>query len=267
METSKPKVFSTLDLSDLAWQMNLSQEQAAQTAFTVLGQGQFQWNRTLLGVIGAQASFHRLLTTVLKDLPGVLVHIDRVIIYHQHSDHHLKTLQQVLAALQTLDLQRSQLGTDSTDVMDFRIAQGHIHMAPAQIEVAWHWEPPKDAKMIRSFLGLMNFFGGHIRDYTNIAAPLNQLLRKGSQYSGGDMPNKAAEVFQRLQCILCSAPILTLTEASKQYSLIVQEPKTLKGVSEPSLHKSTKTINLPSSPMRPDCSQRKKSSSLCSYWK
>ena len=64
METFKPKVFSMLDLSNLAWQMNLSQEQAAQTAFTVLGQGQFQWNRTPLGVIRAQASFHRLLTTL-----------------------------------------------------------------------------------------------------------------------------------------------------------------------------------------------------------
>ena len=76
--------------------------------------------------------------------------------------------------------------------MGFRIAQGHIHMAPAQMEVAQHWEPPTDAKMIRSFLGLTNFFRGHIRDYANIAAPLNRLLRKGSQYSGGPMPGDAA---------------------------------------------------------------------------
>ena len=66
-----------------------------------------------------------------------------------------------------------QLGTDSTDVTGFRIAQGHIHMALAQIEVARHWDPPKDAKMIRLFLGLTNFFRGHIRDYASIAAPLN----------------------------------------------------------------------------------------------
>ena len=126
MVVSKPRVFSTLDLSDLAWQMNLSEEQAAQTAFTVPGQGQFQWNRTPLGVIGAQASFHRLLTTVLKDLPGVLVHIDRVIVYSQHWDPHVKTLRQVLMALRkhglTLNLRRSQLGTNSADVMGFRIA-------------------------------------------------------------------------------------------------------------------------------------------------
>ena len=53
METSKHKVFSTLDLSILAWQMNLPQEQAAKTSFMVPGQGQFQWIRTPLGLIGA----------------------------------------------------------------------------------------------------------------------------------------------------------------------------------------------------------------------
>ena len=143
------------------------------------------------------------------DLPGVLIHIDRVIIYHQHWEDHLKMLRLVLSALQkhglTLNLQRSQLGTDSSDVMGFCIAQGHIHMAPAQIEVAKYWEPPKDAKMIRSFLGLTNFFRGHIRDYANIAAPLNWLLRKGSQYSGGNIPDDAGKAFQCLKRILCSA--------------------------------------------------------------
>ena len=93
--------------------------------------------------------------------------------------------------------------------MGFHIAQGHIHMAPAQIE------------MIRSFLGLINFFRGHIRDYANIAAPLNRLLCKGSRYSGGDMPNEATEAFQLPKRILCSAPILTLPDAEKQYALIV----------------------------------------------
>lgn len=43
IEVSKPKIFLPLDLSDLAWQMNLSQEQAVQTAFTIPGDGQFQW--------------------------------------------------------------------------------------------------------------------------------------------------------------------------------------------------------------------------------
>ena len=35
------------------------------------------------------------------------------------------------------------------------------------------------------------------------------------------MPNKAAEAFQRIKRILCSAPILTMPDAEKQYALIV----------------------------------------------
>ena len=35
------------------------------------------------------------------------------------------------------------------------------------------------------------------------------------------MPEDAGEAFQRLKRILCSAPILTMPEADKQYALIV----------------------------------------------
>ena len=35
------------------------------------------------------------------------------------------------------------------------------------------------------------------------------------------MPDDAAEAFQRLKRILCSAPILTMPEGGKQYALIV----------------------------------------------
>ena len=87
------------------------------------------------------------------------------------------------------------MGTDSANVMGFRIAQRHIHMALAQIEVARYWELPTDAKMIRSFIGLTNFFRGHIQDYPNIAAPLNHLLWKGSKYAGGPMPDDGGEAF------------------------------------------------------------------------
>ena len=107
--------------------MNLSQEEATQTAFTVPGQGQFQWNGTPWGIIGAQASIHGLPTTVLRDVKGALIHIDRVIVYHHHWDEHLATLRLIHLAFQkhglTLNLQHSQLGTDSTEVMGFRIAQ------------------------------------------------------------------------------------------------------------------------------------------------
>ena len=99
LETSKPES-SPPWTSDLAWQMNLSEEQAAHTAFTIPGQGQFQWNQTPLGIPGAQAAFHRLLESLVGHLPGLLVHIDRIIVYHRHWDEHKKTLDQVFQIMQ-----------------------------------------------------------------------------------------------------------------------------------------------------------------------
>jgi hypothetical protein len=60
VEQERPRFFSTLDLSDYAWQMRLNQEQASATAFTLPGKGQYQWTQTPLGILGAEASFHRL---------------------------------------------------------------------------------------------------------------------------------------------------------------------------------------------------------------
>ena len=130
--------------------MNL--EQAAQTAFTILGQGQLQWNHTPLGVLGAQASFHQLFSAPLRDINGVLVHIDRVVLYHHQQDNHLVTLNKVLKTLYDnglrLNIHQSQVGMDSANVMGFQISRCHIHMAAGQLGTAEQWEPPADAKMI-----------------------------------------------------------------------------------------------------------------------
>ena len=79
IEKEQPLFFFPLDLSGLAWQMTLNQEQATTTAFTLPGRGPFQWTQTPLGVIGAETLLHRLLSSLFSKLPGTLVHIDRVI--------------------------------------------------------------------------------------------------------------------------------------------------------------------------------------------
>lgn len=47
--------------------MALNQEQATTTAFTLPGQGQFQWTQTPLGNLGDEASFHWLLTSIFGE--------------------------------------------------------------------------------------------------------------------------------------------------------------------------------------------------------
>ena len=205
--------------------MTLNQEQATTTAFTLPGQGQFQWTQTPLGILGAEASFHRLLTSIFGKLPGTLVHVDHLILFDQTWEQHAQNLLQVFALLELHQLkinpQKTRLGTDDASVMGFHIESGLVKMDPDQLGNAQHLTMPEDTKTIRSFLGLCNFFRGHIKDYTTLSAPLNRLLRKDSLNSGGPMSADAQESFTRLKRILCSRPVLTSLSPDKQYALIV----------------------------------------------
>ena len=105
--------------------------------------------------------------------------------------------------------------------MGFHNESRMVRMDTDRLGTVHHWNMPEDAKTIRLFLGLCNFFRGHIKDYSTLSAPLNRLLRKDSLYSGGPMPSEAQESFTRFKRILCSQPVLAYPSPDKQYALIV----------------------------------------------
>jgi hypothetical protein len=53
--------------------------------------------------------------------------------------------------------------------------------------------------MMRSFVGLCNFFRTHIKDFALIAAPLFHMTRKDSGYKNGSLPPDALHAFKVLQ--------------------------------------------------------------------
>jgi hypothetical protein len=49
-------------------------------------------------------------------------------------------------------------------------------------------QPPTNIKMVRSFVGLCNFFRTHIKDFAIIATPLFKVTREDSGYKSGLLP-------------------------------------------------------------------------------
>ena len=82
-------------------------------------------------------------------------------------------------------------------------------------------QPPTMVKMVRSFVGLCNFFRTHIKNFHTLAQPLKKLLCKNSTWKGGPLLPEADTAFYRLRAALTSDPIVAYPKSVKQYSLIV----------------------------------------------
>jgi hypothetical protein len=69
---------------------------------------------------------------------------------------------------------------------------------------------------VRSFLGLAEFYRRFVKDFSTIAAPLNELTKKGIAFEWGPTQDHAFNTFkQKLTC----APLLQLPNFGKTFEL------------------------------------------------
>ena len=78
------------------------------------------------------------------------------------------------------------------------------------------WEAPISVKEIRSFLGLVGYYRRFIPEFSRIAKPMTELLKKGVKFHWSD---KCEEDFRTLKKLLTSAPILAQPDTSKPFDI------------------------------------------------
>jgi hypothetical protein len=78
------------------------------------------------------------------------------------------------------------------------------------------WKPPKSVHQIRSFLGLDGYYRHFVPDFSRIAKPMTELLKKGVKFVWGE---KCENAFQTLKQYLTSALVLAQPNNSKPYEV------------------------------------------------
>uniref|UniRef100_A0A3B1KKN7 Reverse transcriptase/retrotransposon-derived protein RNase H-like domain-containing protein n=1 Tax=Astyanax mexicanus TaxID=7994 RepID=A0A3B1KKN7_ASTMX len=89
-----------------------------------------------------------------------------------------------------------------------------VETDPKKTEAVRDWPTPRDAKMVRSFVGLASYYRRFIRGFAYVAAPLHALTKPSVKFRWSD---EAERAFEELKSRLCNAPILAFPKVSESF--------------------------------------------------
>ena len=91
-----------------------------------------------------------------------------------------------------------------------------VQVDDEKIKAIRDWPIPKNVSDVRSFHGLASFYRRFVKDFSTIASPLNDIVKKNVEFKWESEQEKA---FNALKEKLTNAPILALPNFSKSFEI------------------------------------------------
>jgi hypothetical protein len=182
----------------------------------------YEWRVIPFGLTNAPSTFMRLMNHVLREFIGKfgVVYFDDILIYSKSFDEHIDHIRQVLAVLRDEKLygniSKCTFCTDHVVFLGFVVTAEGIHVDEEKIQAIKDWHVPKNVSQVQSFHGLASFYWRFVKDFSTIAAPLNNLTKKDVPFLWGDEQDRA---FQELKRKLCEASLLQLLDFDKTFEI------------------------------------------------
>ena len=96
------------------------------------------------------------------------------------------------------------------------IGCNRIEMEKEKVNGVLSWPEPKNMKDIRKFLGLANYYRRFIKDFAQVARPMNVLTRKDVKWQWREEQQKA---FNELKRIFTTKPVLAAPDLDKEFRI------------------------------------------------
>ena len=174
------KMFSKLDLSQAYQQLTLDEES---TKYVTINThcGLYRYTRLPFGVASAPALFQKLIDVVLQGIPHVICYIDDILVTGSNNGEHLHNLARVFEHLShhgfRLKKNKCEFLKDSVEFLGHKIDAEGLHVLPDKVEAIASAPKPQNIQELRSFLGLLNYYGKFIPNLSTTVHPLNCLLQ------------------------------------------------------------------------------------------
>ena len=215
------KYVTKFDLLKGFWQVPLTDKAKEVSAFATPN-GLYQYKVMPFGMKNSPATFQRLVNNVICGLDGCDAYIDDVIIYSDSWSDHLQRIRQFFDRLSkaklTVNLAKTEFCHATVTFLGHLVGQGQVKPLEAKVNAISEFPVPKCKRQLMRFLGMAGYYRKFCKNFSGIAEPLTNLLKKSTKFKWND---KCQDAFDRLKAILKSAPVLLAPDFDKCFKLAV----------------------------------------------
>ena len=116
----------------------------------------------------------------------VIIYMDDIFIYTPDEETLAKNTRRVLERLQVNDLflkpTKCKFNKSKVEYLGMVIEEGKISMDSGKLKGIRDWPTPTTVKQVWAFLGFGNFYWQFIWHFSELAKPLNDLLKKDNKF-------------------------------------------------------------------------------------
>jgi ribonuclease HI/transposase InsO family protein len=184
--------------------------------------GTYAYRKMPFGLINAGATFQRAMDIAFRGLinHSVVVYLDDVTVYSKNKDDHLAHLRAVLLRCRKYDIslnpKKSIFAVEQGKLLGFIVSSDGMIIDPERTQVIAKLPPPTSKKSMQSFLGQINFVRRFVPSFSEMVRPLQNLIKKDTQYHWGPTENQA---FNDIKKAIIDAPSLMSPDFSQDFTL------------------------------------------------
>jgi hypothetical protein len=213
------KIMTVFDIQWGYYNLRTAEEDIWKTAF-LTDMGLFEWVVAPMGLKRLPAEFARFMTHVLIKFLNklVAVYFDDIIVYsknvEEHDSHVRAVMTELMKAGLTLKIKKCEFDTTTVNYLGMIYTPEGLKIQPEKMDAILNWPTPTCVKDIQGFLGASGYVRRYLQNYSEIARPMTELLKKDLEFEWTEEREKA---FRQIKELVKNAPILMLHNPDKQH--------------------------------------------------
>ena len=217
-ELAEAKVFTVLDLSHAYLQLPVKEE--SQKLLTInTHKGLFAYTRLPYGIKSAPFAFQQAMDEILEGINNAMCYLDDVLLVSKSKEEAIKLLDRVLKRFKEkgvkVNFEKCKFLSSQVKYLGYEISESGISPTEKLLVAIKNAPEPRDVDQLRSYVGLLNFYGKFLPNISGRMSKLYDLL-KNVPWAWSDEHKK---LFEESKNWLTSKSLLIHYDSTKPLTL------------------------------------------------